>query len=184
VLAGEHLSGPAHTRLDFVGHEQNSVAVAQRPQVCQVAGRRHHVATLSLNRLDEDGRDIVGIEVAGEQILFDHADASAIACRLVAAELTTVAVGVRHVVHVGQQRTKPRMLSRLAGRERHCSGGPPVKCAAERDDGGPAGSVAGELDRCLGCFGSRVDHSYFFYTWYNRTNQFGHRYFAGSGRTK
>ena len=115
-------------------------------QAAQIPRRRDDVAALALDRLDEDRGDIVGVEMPGEELLLDHVEAAAGARRLVGAPLAAVAVGKRDVVHVGQQRTEPGVLPRLAGGEAHRTGGAPVKRAAERDDRRAPGGVAGELD--------------------------------------
>ena len=56
----------------------------------------------------------MGVEVAGEELLLDHIDTSAVAGRLIRAELAAIAVGERDVVHIRQQRTEAGVLPGLA----------------------------------------------------------------------
>ena len=98
-------------------HQQDPVPVAERAQVAQEAGRRHDVAALALDRLDEDGGDVVRVELPREEVLLDATSMQPrVHCRLVGAELAAVAIGVRDVVHVGQQRPEAGVLARLAAR--------------------------------------------------------------------
>ena len=94
--------------------------------------------------------------VTGEQVLLDGGDAAPVALGLIGAELTAVAVGIGNVVHVGQQGPEPGVLPGLARGQRHRPGAPAVEGAAERDDRGAAGGVAGQLDRALGGLGARI----------------------------
>jgi hypothetical protein len=57
MLEGPHPAGPAVARLDLVGHEQDSVLVAQLAQAAQERDRGREVAALALDGLDEDRRD-------------------------------------------------------------------------------------------------------------------------------
>src|SRR5207247_7806239 len=100
VLAGEHASGPPDAALDLVAHEQDAVAVAQLAQCLEVSGRWHDIAALTLDRLDEDGRRVPGIEPFGEQIVLDGRDAPHRAGGLAAAAVAAIAIAVGHVVSV------------------------------------------------------------------------------------
>ena len=77
------MPGAADAALHLVGDQQDAVAVAQLPQGRQIAGRWNDVAALALDRLDEDGRHILRIEMPGEELLLDDVDAPAVARRLV-----------------------------------------------------------------------------------------------------
>ena len=88
--------------------------VADGAQVAEPAGGRDDVAALALDRLDEDGRHVVRVEMAREEVLLEHVEAAARARRLVGAPLAAVAVRVRDVVHVRQQRAEARVLAGLA----------------------------------------------------------------------
>jgi hypothetical protein len=90
-----------------------------------------------------------------EQLL-DGADAAPGALVPIGAELTAVAIGVGDVVDVRQQRPEAGVLPGLAGGERHRPGAAPVERAAERDDRGAPGGVAGQLDGPFGGLGAGV----------------------------
>ena len=61
VLARPHRAGAADAGLHLVDHEQDAVLVAQRAQVGEPARRRHDVAALALDRLDEDRGDVARV---------------------------------------------------------------------------------------------------------------------------
>ena len=63
--------------LHLVGDQQDAVPVAQLAQGRQEARRRHVVAALALDRLDEDGRHLVRRGDALEDRLLDLPDAGA-----------------------------------------------------------------------------------------------------------
>ena len=133
-------------RLHLVRHQQDAVAVAELAEGRQIAGGRNDVAAFALDRLDEDRRHILGIEMPGEELLLDDVDAPAVAGGLVGAELAAVAVGEGDVVHIRQQRPEAGVLAGLARGQRHRAGGAAVERAPEGDDRGAPGGVAGELD--------------------------------------
>src|SRR5690349_509615 len=58
MLVGEKLPCPAKAGLNFVADEQNVVRPADLFGLLQVAGRRNEYASLSLNRLDQEGTGI------------------------------------------------------------------------------------------------------------------------------
>jgi hypothetical protein len=153
VLAGEHFPGPSDTGLHLVGNQQNPVAITESAKVGQVAVGRNDIATFALDRLHEDGRDIVGIQVPREQVLLDDRNAAAVAGRFPATELTPVPVGEGDVMNVGKERPEAGVLSCLAGGESDGTGGTAMKRTSERYDGGAASGVTGELDRRLDGFG-------------------------------
>ena len=103
----QNLPGAADPALHLVGDEQDAVLVAELPQPGQEAGRRDDVAALALDRLDEDRRDLLGVdEVAGT------------AC------VSTVAGhAVGRVVHAGEQRAEAGPVLRLARGERQATRG-------------------------------------------------------------
>ena len=65
VLAREHLPGAAHPRLHLVDDQQHAVLRGQLAQPLQERRRRHDVAALALDRLDDDGGDFVGRRPGG-----------------------------------------------------------------------------------------------------------------------
>src|SRR5438093_13329073 len=71
-------------------------------------------------------------------------------------EISAVAVAVRHVIDLWDERREPRALHGLARRERHGAVGAAVEGAAEGDKRRAPGGVARQLDRALDRFGPRV----------------------------
>ena len=68
VLHGEHAAGASGAALDLVRDEQDSMAVAQLAQAHHEFLRRDVEAAFALNRLDDDGRDAIGGDVALEDL--------------------------------------------------------------------------------------------------------------------
>ena len=58
----EHLAGPSEPRLNLVGDQQDPVLTRDLAQPRQEVGRRDEVAALAEDRLDDDGRDPVGVD--------------------------------------------------------------------------------------------------------------------------
>src|SRR5205823_8534718 len=119
IFACPHHAAAPDPALHFVAHEQNAVAIAQLAQRLEVAGRRHDVASLTLNRLDEDRGDAVGRYFFGEQFVLDPGRAAHRTCRLAAAVLAAIAIPVRDVVDFGQERRESRALYRFARGQAH-----------------------------------------------------------------
>src|ERR1700730_698056 len=61
MIARPPLPCPAHTALDFVGHEQNAVPAANSLKLAQELGGSRHVATFALDGFDDDCGDFGGI---------------------------------------------------------------------------------------------------------------------------
>src|SRR5207302_11336196 len=104
----------SHTALDLVAHQQDAVPVAQLAQRLHVAGRRHDVAALPLDRLHENGGRALRVEPLGEQVVLDGRHAAHRTGGLTAAEVAAVAVAVGDVIHLGQKGREPGALYRLA----------------------------------------------------------------------
>src|SRR6267378_4644327 len=60
VLRGKHLAAATYACLHFIENQQNAVPIAQLAQARQKSIGRYYVATLALNRLDQDGGDFAG----------------------------------------------------------------------------------------------------------------------------
>ena len=145
VLARPHLPGASDAALDLVHHEQDPVPVAQLTQFGEPAPRRDDVATLALDRLDEDRRHVVGLGEPLEQHLFDVGGAVELGL-----------AGVWSVEAAPHQGAEPAALARLRRGEREAAERATVEAAEERDHVRTPGRVASQLDRAFDGFGPRV----------------------------
>ena len=64
-------SSSSHARLHFIGNEQDVVLATDPLQSRQEFSRRGEIAALALDRLDENPRDIPGIDHSPEQFVFN-----------------------------------------------------------------------------------------------------------------
>jgi len=113
VFNREQLAGPAHPALHFVGDEENAMAVAEPAEARQEVPRRDMVAAFALNRLHEDGRDLIRRRQPLPGWCPRLADAGATAFRALRA-----VAGKRHVVDVGHQGRETAAVDHLRARQR------------------------------------------------------------------
>ena len=139
-------AGAAEAGLDLVRDEQDAVLVGQLPQARQEPGRRHDVAALADDRLDDEGGDPPGVDQLGEQ--GRHGGLPVVPQRLVITA-TAVRIGIRRVVHGARQRLEVAPDGDPRGGQRHRLCRAAVEAAAERHDDRPTGRDARELDRRL-----------------------------------
>src|SRR5439155_16320127 len=71
VLTGSRLSCAAHSRLHFVHDEHDSVLAADPLQFMEEELGRRNISTFALNGLDDDARDVFGIEQPFEDLPFE-----------------------------------------------------------------------------------------------------------------
>ena len=154
MIRREHLAGPPHARLDFVHHQQHPVPRGQLAQPVQERRRRHDVAALALDRLDDDRGDLVGRGEVHEELLGD--ERQALRGTRVGAAVEAIGIRVRRVVHARHERPEAAPLDRLAGGQRQRAQRSAVKRAEERDDPLPLRVIARQLDRRLGRLGAGV----------------------------
>ncbi len=146
-------SGDADARLDLVEDEQGVVLVAEVLQGAEVARPEVVIAALALDRLEDEGGDVVGME------------AEVFACGREGSLLERV--HVRAVAEVGRGNARPvergeaRHLDRIGVGERHCVPGPAVEGVLQVQDSraepwiaacllvAPALPVEGDLERVL-----------------------------------
>ena len=76
VLNGPPFAGAARAGLDFIGDQQDAVAIANAPQLLHEHGRGDHVSAFTLNRLDENRGHFLRRQRRLEQLLFDEARAA------------------------------------------------------------------------------------------------------------
>src|SRR2546422_11128624 len=62
MLEGEHLSTAAHSRLHFIGDQENAVLARDLFQPRQKLGRRNDISALALNRLDHNRRHLIRMD--------------------------------------------------------------------------------------------------------------------------
>ena len=128
-MRGEELPGAIHARLHLVEHEQAAVSLAERLCFGEILGRRNPDACLSLNRLDDEGRDLPG----GESLLERPEIAERDGVRV--GKQGAEAVAPEGVAHQGQG-----------------AAGQAVERAVGVEQPGAVGVRAGELDGCLDAF--------------------------------
>ena len=109
--------------------------VAQLPQALEEAVLRDDVAALALDRLDHDGRDLVGRDEPVEQDVVEP--------------LEVLDLAVRRVVDAGQERVEAGVVLRLGRRQRYRAVRAAVEAAEEAHDVRPARVVPRELHRDL-----------------------------------
>ena len=107
----------------------------------------HHVeAAFALDRLDDDRRHLLGLDVGLEQ-LRDGLE------RIVHRHAVQ-RDRHRHVVDAGRERAEAGLVGRDLAGQRQAHAGAAMEGAAERDHAGAPGGAAGDLDRVLDRFGA------------------------------
>ena len=143
VVAGEPRAGAAEARLDLIGDEHDAVGGRPLAQRREEAWRGNDEAALALDRLDQDGGQVLGPDLHLD--LADH-----IGCRLgAAAAAVAERVGHRHPVDLGCEGSEAVLVRHVLGRERHGQVGAPVVGVVEGDHGGAACGEACDLDGVL-----------------------------------
>ena len=156
VLDRPHPPGPAHARLDLVGHEQDAVALADGLELLEPARGRGDVAALALDRLDEHGRDLARVDLVAEQGVGEPVDGGVAALGEGQVERAAVAVAVGGVQHPGQQRPEPGVVLGLGGGQADRAVAAAVEGAVEADHVLAAGGRPGQLQRPLDGLGPGV----------------------------
>ena len=132
------------------------MAVAEVAQRGEPAVRRHDVATLPEDRLDDDRGHLLGRDDPLHQEALDVVDRREALLVAPRRHLHVAAVAVVGVQHAGQERTEPGAVLRLRRRERHAAVGAAVERAVERDHVLAAGGPPRQLDPRLHRLGARV----------------------------
>src|SRR5579875_1035789 len=155
MLAGPHAARAAHTTLDFVNDQQDSVAMGELAKFRKEFRRRHNIAAFALNRFNHHRRNLFGRDRSFEESL-DCLDAGAIAIAGGVAIRTTIRVGIGNMAHTGKQWTEPIPLHSLAGSEGKRPVGAPMEASEKGDKAVPASVETGELHRRLDAFRAGV----------------------------
>ena len=71
VLARKHAARPAHARLHLVDDEQDAVLARELAEPLVEFHRRHDVAALALDRLDDDGGHFVGRDQVDQDLILE-----------------------------------------------------------------------------------------------------------------
>src|SRR6202030_3908511 len=107
----------SHAALDLVEDQQDAVAVGYAAQLVEKLFWRNQVSAFPLHRFDYDGSNLLGWKNGAEERVlyslgaFDRAGIDRLAVG------TAVTIGVRDVMHAGQQREKVLPLSGAAASE-------------------------------------------------------------------
>ena len=130
------------------------MSVAKVPKLTQECGWRRGIATLALDRLDQDRRDRRRRDLRAGQL------SQAVHRRLgrsrVVASMIAIRCRERRQVHPGKERlVSDAVVERRAGHRRRPEGAP-MEGVAKGDDPRPSGHAAGELERRLDGFRARV----------------------------
>src|SRR5207253_9722331 len=132
-LTGPPLSGAAHSRLHFVHDEHDSVLAADPLQFLQEELGRRHVSTFALNGLDDDARDVFGIEQPLENLSFKLLEYLRAAGLRSVAVRAAISVRVGNVLDSAEQRAKSFALRRFRCRLRERAHGPAMEAAVKRN---------------------------------------------------
>ena len=124
-------------RLHLVDDHQHAVLARQRLQARVELRRRHEVAALALDRLDDDGRHLVGRDEVHEDLLLEEAETLGLARVGPQTDRAAVAVGVRRVKHPGCGRAEALALHGPAGGQRKRAQRAAVERPEERDQERP-----------------------------------------------
>ena len=151
VLAGEPRAGATEAGLDLVGDEDDAVLRGVVAQCLEEAGRGDDEPALTLDGLDQDGRD-----AAATDLLLHFRDRPG--GHLEAAVRAVVeGVGHWHAVDLGRERTEVVLVGHRLGREGHREIGAAVVSVVEDHHGLALGVGARDLDGVLDRLGSGVE---------------------------
>ena len=139
VFHREQLAGTGEAALHLVGNQQNTVGVAQGAQRLHKISWRNVETALSLNRFENNGRDLVGCDIRFKDAFqafqrFRRADAVQF-------------IRILRVIHRTGERAKAELVRRNFAGQRHGHKGAAVERAAEGDKAGTFGVRSGNFDR-------------------------------------
>src|SRR5262249_8417247 len=133
--------------------KQYAVLVAQPAQRGKKAGRRHVIAPFPLDRLDEDGSDLLWRSNPLEDSLLDLLDAGAdFACP----HASLAASRERHMMNVRHRGREAAAMHALRARQRHGTISAAVESAEESDGARAMRVPAGQLEPCFERLGAAV----------------------------
>ncbi len=142
---GEETPGAGVSGLHLVDGEQDPVAIGHLAQGGQESVRWDHVAALAQDRLDQDGRDVIGRHQRREQLVDGvHGGGQG---RIGPAHAQGIGEG--HEVDAAHERLEVRPVLDVGRGERHGAVRAAVESAPERDHGRASRHHFGQLHRGL-----------------------------------
>ena len=165
VLHGEHLSGAPVAGLHLVGDQQNAELTGEFAKSWQEASRRHNVATLAQDRLNDDRGNIFGAREGVQceiPLLLPAAAAPSAGAwgarngRITCLNWCTEAGGECGAVDRTWEWFEVAAVDVLRRGQRHRLRGATVIAAAEGEDHAALGGASRQLHRRLDCLRSRV----------------------------
>ena len=145
MLDPEHLASAREARLHLIGDQQDTVHIADPAERDEQLWRRDVEAAFSLDGLDDDRADLLGLQVGREQ---EAKCAAALGDR-------RAALGwERDVVDAGWRWPEGALVGRHLAGHRGGQQRPAVETAGEGDHARPAGRGARDLHRILGRLGA------------------------------
>src|SRR5579863_10360876 len=109
------LSSPPDAALDFVHNQHDAVTVADAPQLLHEDLRRYNIPALTLHRLHENRCDFFRGKCRLKQFFFDEPGTAQgeVVRFLRTADAAAVYIGIPHVRHSRNERSKSPLLLRL-----------------------------------------------------------------------
>ena len=151
MFHGEHLAGPPHARLHFVGNIKDAVLVGDVKKLLMEFRRRHDIAPLPLDGFDKDGGNLLRGNSGAKKRVLDPVHAGRFTGRITEPVRAAIAIRIRDVGDSRHQGIIVFLLNRLAGGEGEGSHGAAVEGAKEGQvqfaPGVPAGQFESRLDR-------------------------------------
>src|SRR6267143_1696224 len=152
VFASPPLSGAAHARLHFVHDEHDAVLPADALQFLQKELWCGHIAAFALNGLDDDARNVLGIEQPLENLPFELFENLRAASLRGVAVRAAIRVRIRDVLDAAEQGAESLALRRFRRWQRERAHRAPVEAAVKRDELVPFGGVSRQLNGALDRF--------------------------------
>ena len=144
MLHGEQLAGTSETGLHFIGDQQNAVGIAQVAQRLHEIGRRDVKAAFPLDRLEDDGRDLIRRNIRFENALQ--------AFQRIRGGHAMRRIRVDTVIHRARERPEADFVGCDLTGEGHGHKGTAVETAAESYQPRTTGVSAGNFHRVLDRF--------------------------------
>ena len=154
VLTREPVARAAEARLHLVGDEEDAVLAAPVGHLPHEARRRHDEPALALDRLEDDGGEVL---LAHLRVHLLDEDVERLLGAVRRAARPPERVAHRRPVDLAGEGAEPVLVRHVLGGQRHGEVGPPVVAVVEGDDRLPAGHVTGDLDGVLDGLGAGVE---------------------------